>query len=207
MRKTITTVLLAALVALGVSVSRADDNKQKAVDPAKKADSKETPKTPADALTHETLKERLEAMGYDFKTIKSTNGTPMYLVQVDANNYRYVFYLSLSSDFKNLWVTCALRPLPEKGKVRADILEMILAKNYELGPIHFSLKTNRYLYLDLALGNTGLNARRLRTELDGFMSAIRTTEHLWNPDKYPAPVTVAQGKDDKDATKAGKDSK
>ena len=34
-----------------------------------------------------------------------------------------------------------------------NILEKILAKNYDLGPTHFALRSNRYLYLELPLVN------------------------------------------------------
>jgi hypothetical protein len=199
-KKTTLTVTLAAMFALlaGAAFAKDGDTKKKDADPAKKADAKPAPSLPADALTHETLKTRLEDMGYDFKVTKSTNGTPMYLVTIDRNNYRFVFYASLSSDFKRLWVSSALRPLPEAGKVRADILEKLLAKNYDIGPIHFAVKSNRYLYLDLALMNRHITARSLRTDLDEFMAAVRSTETLWNPEKYPAPVP-AVAKNDKDA--------
>ena len=105
-----------------------------------------------------------------------------------------------------LWVSSALRPLPEKGKVRADILEKILAKNYEIDPIHFAVTSSRYLYLELALTNRGITARSLRTELDEFMTAIRNTESLWNPAKYPAPEVAKDGKDKevKGQAKSGK---
>jgi hypothetical protein len=201
MRKTIVTVALAAMVTLFAGVARADDGKAREQGPAKKADnaSKEAPKVPADALTHESLKKRLEDMGYTFKTILSTTKTPMYLVTVDSNNYRYVFYVSLSSDMKRLWVSCALRQLPEPNKVRADILEKLLAKNYDLGPTHFAVKSNRYLYLELALDNHGLGAAKIRGELDEFKVAIRTTETLWNPEKYPAPPALAKDAKPKDA--------
>jgi hypothetical protein len=189
MHRTILTAALAAMLALGGSAIRADETIKK-----------DGPKAPADSLTHETLKSRLDDMGYEFEMKKSTGGTPMYLVTVNHADYRYVFYVSLSSDLKRMWVSAALRPLPQPEKVRADILEKILAKNYDLGPSYFVLKSNRYLYLERPLSNHGLNARRLRGELDDFMAAIRSTEPLWNPDKYPAATTPV-----KDATKQGPD--
>jgi hypothetical protein len=200
MHKTILTAALAAMLGLAAGAARADDSSKKDTEPARKADNaaKQGPKAPADGLTHEGLKSRLDDMGYEFEMKKSTNGTPMYLVTVNRSDYRFVFYISLSSDLKRVWVTAALRPLPEPGKVRADILEKILAKNHDLGPSYFAVKSNRYLYLDRPLDNHGLYARQLRGELDDFMTAIRSTEPLWNPEKYPAATTPV-----KDTTKQG----
>src|SRR5262249_33050161 len=110
------------------------------------------------------------------------------------NNYRYVFYVSLSSDLKRVWISAPLRALPAADKLRADILEKILVSNYDKGPFYFSVKSNRMLYLDRALGNRKLNAKTLRAELDELMATVRSTENLWNPDKYPAKVAVAAGK-------------
>jgi hypothetical protein len=190
MRKAILAAALVAVVALVAGMAPADESKAKDAPPPAKANGKAEKEAPrgAEVLTHEGLKKRLEDMGYTFKTTESTNKTPMYLVTVDSNNYRYVFYVSLSSDLKRVWVSSALRQLPAKDKVRADILEKLLEKNYDISPIHFVLKSNRWLYLDMALTNRGLTAAELRSGLDDFMSATRSTESLWNPDKYPAPV-------------------
>jgi hypothetical protein len=66
----------------------------------------------------------------------------------------------------------------------------------------------------LPLVNQGLTARKLRGELDDFMAAIRSTEPLWNPAKYPAPVVAAKdaskqakSKEDKDGPKVDKNDK
>lgn len=204
------TMVMAALVALAAGLTRAEEPGQakKKADDAPKAEgkAKEAPApaaAAADALTHEGLKKRLEDMGFDFKETKSTSGTTMYLVTVDRNDYRYVFYVSLSSDLKRLWVSAALRALPEPGKVRADVLEKILAKNYELGPTYFSVKSNRTLYLELPLANRGLTPRTLRNELDEFMAAIRSTQPLWDPAKYP-PLTAGAKDTPKEKAKEGK---
>jgi hypothetical protein len=173
-----------AAVALGTTVAQAQD-KEKA---------KTETVVPDGGLTDELLKERLEAMGYDFKVVKSTGGTPMYLVDVTVDNFRYVFYVSLSADKNYLWISSALRQLPEGDKVRPDILEKLLAKQWDIGPMYFTLKSNRMLYLERGLENQGLTAKRLRQEITNFMGALRGTESLWNPEKYPAPEKVVTSK-------------
>jgi hypothetical protein len=149
---------------------------------------KEKPKLPPDTLTDESLKEKLDDLGYDFKVIKSTTGTPMYLLDFTRDNFRYVFYVSLASDKTRLWMSCALRKLPETKIVPTDILEKILTKNDDIGPTHFTLRKNRFLYLELGLDNYGLTPRRLRKEIDGFAGNIRSTQDLWDPTRWPKTV-------------------
>ena len=209
MHKPILTAALATMLTLAGGMSWADEGNGKKGDATKQA-----PRTVAGSLTHESLKSRLDDMGYEFETKKSTNGSPMYLVHVNRSDYRFLFYVSLSSDLKRVWVSAPLRALPEPDKVRADILEKILAKNYDLGPTHFALRTNRYLYLELPLANQDLTPRKLRGELDDFMAAVRSTEPLWNPAKYPATTVAAKdaskqakSKEDKDVPKVDMDDK
>jgi hypothetical protein len=162
------------------------------------------PKAPssvkADILTDESLKEKLEGLGYKPEIIKSKTGGVMYRLNFDRDNYRFVFNVSLSADKKCLWLSSALRPLPEAKNVRPDILEKILEHSDKIGPTHFSLRHNRYLYLELALNNYDITALRLRTEIDQFTGDIRASEHLWNPAKYPANNAAATTQTPKDKT-------
>lgn len=141
-------------------------------------------------LTDESLKEKLEGLGYQPEIIKSKTGGVMYRVRIDRDNYRYVFNVSLSSDKTRLWLSAALRQLPEPKDLRSDILEKILAHNDQVGPTHFAVRSNRYLYLELALDNHEITSRRLRMEIDQFTGDIRASEHLWNPAKYPGTATT-----------------
>jgi hypothetical protein len=118
-----------AVLALGASVGRADG-------PARAEDRSGVRKPAADALTHEGLKERLEAMGFEPEAIKSRAGSPMNKVKTERNGWTFFFYVSLSSDRTKVWLAAPLRDLPEPGKVRVDVLEKILVKNDDIGPIH-----------------------------------------------------------------------
>ncbi len=150
-----------------------------------KAPAKEAAKQHSDSLTDESLKEKLENLGYEVKVTRSKSGGTMYLLNFERDNYRYVFYCSLSSDRSRLWLSSALRQLPDAKDVRADVLEKILARNNEIGPTHFALRSNRFLYLELSLENRGITSLRLRKEIDGFAADVRSSEHLWNPAKWP----------------------
>lgn len=148
-------------------------------------DKKEKTKLPAGAIDDDVLKDRLENLGYEPKPSKSTAGSAMYLLDFERDNFRYVFYVSLSSDKSRLWMSAALRKLPDAKDVRKDILEKILLKNDEIGPTHFTLRKNRFLYLELALDNRDLTSKRLRKEIDEFSVNLRNTQSLWDPTKYP----------------------
>src|SRR5205807_192560 len=101
----------------------------------------------------------------------------------------YVFYVSLSSDKAKLWILAPLRKLPEADKVRPDILEKLLTKQGDIAPLYFTVKTERWLYLERGLENKGLTAKQLRQEIVSLMGAVRGSEELWNPEKYPAAPT------------------
>jgi hypothetical protein len=175
------TIKLSAMAALVLMLALASGTAW--ADGADKA-AKAAPKH-ADALTDESLKEKLENLGYEPKVIKSKTGGIMYLLDFERGSYRYVFYCSLATDKSRLWLSSALRPLPTGKDLRADILEKILAKNDDIGPTHFTLRNNRYLYLELALENRGITSVRLRKEIDAFAAAIKDNEPLWNPARYP----------------------
>jgi hypothetical protein len=171
-------------LALGLAASFAwangDGKSDKAKEPAKVEI-----KQRADLLTHESLKEKLEGLGFEAKLIKSKGGTPMYLLDFSRGDFRYVFYVSLSTDKTRLWLSSALRPLPAGKDLRPDILEKILARNNEMGTTFFSVGADRYLYLQQGVDNRAFTTIQLRKLIDEFAGNMRSTEHLWSPAKYP----------------------
>jgi hypothetical protein len=171
--KSMMTAALAALLALGaVGVATADE--------AKKADQ---PAAKAGGMDQARLKETLDLMGYPFKEVKSTDGTPMYLVTLERDNYRYVFYVALSSDGTNLWLFSGLGELPPADQVPAGQLEKLLAESNARDPNHFVLKGRR-IYMTRHLDNHDLKPAQLRTAIDAFCGDIRATEALWSPEKW-----------------------
>jgi hypothetical protein len=177
--------LVAGVLALAVSgrLVKADEVKKEESKPAARAE----------ALTHETLKTMLENLGYKPQTIKSTRGSPMYKFAFDRASWSFTLYVSQSEDKKNVWMSSYLGGLPEPAKLRADILEKILAKNFDIGPMHFVVKSPRRLYLELPLANKGITAGQMREQIEEFTVTIKSTETLWNPEKYP-PLPKAEEK-------------
>ena len=188
--------LLAGALALALpAATRADE-----IDP-----DSPPPARPRPALTDARLKAMLENMGFEPSLIRSTSGVPMYKVTAPRDGRNWFFYASLSNDKSRLWLSAPLAALPEPAKVRPDILEKLLAKNFDLGPTTFSLRSGRMLYLDRPLENRGVTPGRMRKEIDSFLDTMKDTESLWNPAKYPPligarvkapPARVKKGGDD-----------
>ena len=62
----------------------------------------------------------LENLGYEPKLQKSTSGSPLYLLTFHRDNFHYVFYVSLSTDRKYLWLELKTAPLTGPDQVRAN---------------------------------------------------------------------------------------
>ncbi|MBY0232648.1 MAG: hypothetical protein K2W96_25490 [Gemmataceae bacterium] len=129
-------------------------------------------------LTHESLKEMLENLGYTPEVIKSTSGSPMNKIKFERDGWTYVVYVSLSGGGSHVWLAAPLKDIPD-GLPSGDPLKKILAASNDVGPCHFVLKGDR-LYLSLALANRDLKPAMLRAGLDDTAGTVKSTVGVWN---------------------------
>jgi hypothetical protein len=150
-------------------------------EPAKTEDKKPA----AVLMTDARLKEMLDNLGMEFTESKSTTGKAMQRMVMKRTGWTFVVYASVSPNTRYIWLSAPLCPLPSTDKARADILEKILQKNNDIGPIAFVCK-GRQLYLDMPVPTENLKPVQFRKDLDLLIDTIRDTVTLWDPSKYPA---------------------
>lgn len=146
------------------------------------------------ALTHEQLKSHLEGLGYDVTTLDSTAGTPIYELNFQQRDFRYVIRVALSSDGQRLFLDAPLKILPESGSLPAERVLRLLEENSKITPMAFRYdRSGNQPYLIYNLPNAGLTPSRLRTVLGEVMQTLADTQALWNPAKWqPLPAETAQ---------------
>jgi hypothetical protein len=169
--------VLAALLALaGLAGTVRADGKSEEPKPEVKKEVKKG------VLTHESLKEMLENLGYNPETIRSTAGNPMYKIRIERDGWTFIEYVSLSGDGTMIWISAPLKDVPE-DLASAEPLRKLLLENDNIGPSHFSMKGKR-LYMNLALENREVTPLKLRTSLDDVTSTIKATRNLWDSDTW-----------------------
>ncbi len=149
---------------------------------------------PVGALTADNIKEKLENLGYEPKHNGNTPSDIYYRVTFFQDNYQYAIDIGLSKNGQNVWFLAPLRMLPGSKDVRTDILEKMLVLNDNIGPAHMSMRSNRMLYLNLAVDNRDMTSARLRKTIDSFCNEIRGSETLWNPARYPNATPFPEAK-------------
>jgi len=138
---------------------------------------------PRKALTHESLKDMLENMGYDLEEIKSTGGTPMYKIKFERDGWTIVTYVSLSRNGSMVWVSAPLKDVPDDVS-SPEPLRKLLTESDNIGPSHFTLKGKR-IYMNTPLENRDITPVRLRAAINDTASNIKATRDLWDTDNWP----------------------
>jgi hypothetical protein len=169
MRKLVAAALLAILTA---GLVQAEPEKGEPIPPPAKA-------PVAGRLTNDKLKEMLVNLGYNPQERKSTTGNPMFHVEMTRDGWDYRFYVSLSGDGTQLWLTSYLGDLPDARDIPVERLEKLLAATNDVGPCHFSLK-GRKIYLNRAIENQNVTPGQLRGVVDEFNDRIKETKDVWN---------------------------
>jgi hypothetical protein len=154
MKTTLTRVALGLVLGACVGTVAADQAPPAKPQPAKAKD--------RGAELDARLKERLENLGYEPELMKLKGGRQGYRLRFTKDNFSYVMWLAYNNGNTNLWFNAALRQLPKEADTRRDILEQLLQKNDDIGPAHFALKSNRWLYLSMAMAASEASPARLQ---------------------------------------------
>jgi hypothetical protein len=136
--------------------------------------------TQASTITEDALFTMLEQLKLQPESVRSTDGGVMYRIKQQQGRVDYHVLLSQSSSGKFVWLSVPLTYLPEPSKTSSDMLEKLLTASYDHAPAHFTLKSNRRVFLDVAIESANLNAFRLRDELIELGKIVEKTEPLWN---------------------------
>lgn len=140
------------------------------------------------ALTHESLQERLTGLGYEPTVLESTAGTPIYTLDFQQGNFRYIINVALSSDGKLLFLDAPLKIFPDPSAVPSDRLLRLFEENTSISPMAFRYdKVNKQMYLTHAIANESFTAQRLRKVIGDFMQTTSNTQPLWNPNHWTSP--------------------
>jgi hypothetical protein len=141
--------------------------------------------TDSQALTDESLKTMLSNMGYEPEEIKATDGSKIYRVTIEKDDWKFVVNFSISPDKSYVWQVALLKTIPDPDKVPAAPLLKMLSENDEIGPVFFSYSPNtKRFYLNAGLENRGVTPARFRKELDRLTGHIKRTAALWDPARW-----------------------
>lgn len=145
----------------------------------------------ADILTEDSLHTMLKNMGYNVGIEKTPQGN-IYMLTIKRDTWTYVLDVSLSPSKTKLWFSGWLKELPKDGTVTVDRLLDLLEANWLRGPYHFRYhRAFHQLNIALCLDNQGITPAVLRTQLEGFMDTMKSTETLWNPKKWEGSKAAA----------------
>jgi hypothetical protein len=165
-------VLAAAVALTGLAGVRGADGKG---DESKKEVKK-------GVLTHESLKETLENLGYAPETLQSTAGSPMYLIRFERDGWTFGLYVALSPNGSMVWISAPLKDVPE-DLASPEPLRQLLTASDGIGPSHFTLKGKR-VCLNTPLENRDITPARLRAAIDETTGTVKATQNLWDTDTW-----------------------
>jgi|GEM_PF-1460956 len=142
-------------------------------------------KTPASALTNESLAEMLDNMGYDYRTDTLASGGVIYTLNIASNEWRFPIEVSLSQSKSLVWLIVPLQTLPAAGAVPSESLVRLLQENWQINPHLFAIpKNSRQLYLQRPLENQNVTPAKLRAAIDAMADTVRSTAPLWDVSKW-----------------------
>lgn len=182
----IAAITTAAAVAIATPAVQAQDSLPPASPPG--APSAESAPSDSGVLTHESLKERLVGLGYEPAVQESTTGTPIYTLDFQQGNFRYIINVALSSDGKLLFLDAPLKIFQDPTTVPSERLLRLFEENTAISPMAFRYdKVYKQLYLTHAIANEGFTPTRLRKVIGDLMQTTSNTQPLWNPSHWKSP--------------------
>lgn len=146
------------------------------------------PLPPAAAGT-DTLGRLLREIGYDPRPLSPD----VFQVTVERDRWPVHIMLSLSTDGRRVWVESKFAPIEDPDRVSALAWKRLLEANEKIGPAHFAFdSSDKRVHLYKSFDNQGLNAERLKREVELFDLTVRKTQDYWRGDHFKPVLATSE---------------
>lgn len=123
------------------------------------------------------MKEMVEGLGYEMKTLSAEAGKEKYEITVTRGGLDVFVAVELSVSKGYLWLTVPLGEIAEDAlKAKAPLF---LRENARIQPSQFSLTDAGRLMAALAMDNRFISAAALRKAADKLVDDVVGTKALW----------------------------
>lgn len=142
----------------------------------------------SDSLTPDTLKQLLDAMGYEPRSLDQA-----VEVTIDRDRWPVHISFSISDDGEFLWLAAKFSPISDVDNLPSEALLRLLEANDQIGPAHFAYRPeDRRIHLYRPVANLDVTAPVLRQRIDEFDTLVRETEDVWRSSNFRSVSTPAR---------------
>jgi uncharacterized protein (TIGR03067 family) len=136
---------------------------------------------PARPATSEQLGELLRGIGYQPKSL----APEIWQATVRRDGWDVHVMVSLSGDGERVWLECKFAVIDNPEIIPSKAWFNLLAANERIGPAYFAFdRTDNRVHLFKAFDNLGIDAARLKKEIDGFDAIVRKTQNVWRGENF-----------------------
>jgi hypothetical protein len=134
-----------------------------------------TQSAPPSQLSDDSLRQMLDGLGLEPKALSKG-----YLIVIKRDSWTYNIQLVLSADRSKLGMNANLGIIEDADSVTASQWKALMEANGSIEPSFFYFDADKKkLYLHRVLDNRGLTAAYVRSQIDTFISDMKSTADLW----------------------------
>jgi hypothetical protein len=194
-------ILAVMILSIGMTSGLQADQKTEVKDAAPPAVKPETKPAAPGVLTDEKLKEMLEAIGFDVREEKSSDGSFTFWIKKSVSGLTYEVSVSISPNKEKIWTTTTLADIAEAQLKMSERWVKLLELNDDIGPSYFRYNAKyKKIYMSRSTDNRAVTAKALREHLERMLDRCAENKEHWMAEKWTAaqavaaPATVDKGK-------------
>ena len=129
-----------------------------------------------DVITRAQLKEKLEQMGFEVKTINEKAGEEKYSVSHPGSGFNVPVGYEISPSTNFIWLTTFLGKADTTNAVKS--LKMV-RENANIQPSFFYITAKGNLMMGVGIENRGITTAILRRHIDKLVADVSKTSAIW----------------------------
>lgn len=129
-----------------------------------------------DAITRPQLKEKLQQMGFEVKTLNDKAGEEKYTVDHQGTGFNVPVAYEISPSTNFIWLTVNLGPA---DTTNADKSLALLKQTASIQPSFFYITAKNNLMMAVAIENRGITEAILRRHINKLVADVSNTSTTW----------------------------
>lgn len=129
-----------------------------------------------DVITRAQLKEKLEQMGFEVKTLNEKAGEEKYSVSHPGSGFNVPVGYEISASTNFIWLTTFLGKTDTANSVKNL---KIIKENANIQPSFFYITAKGNLMMAVAVENRGVTNAILRRHIDKLVADVSKTSAIW----------------------------
>lgn len=129
-----------------------------------------------DVITRPQLKERLQQMGFDVKTLNDKAGEEKYSIDHQGTGFNVPVAYEISPSTNFIWLTVNLGPA---DTTNADKNMELLKETANIQPSFFYITAKGNLMMAVAIENRGVTEAILRRHINKLVADVSKTSTTW----------------------------